>query len=56
MPITGLSSGHTYSFRVYAENVYGRSDPSDESLPVTMKETVKKAAKKTQYEGKQGSF
>ena len=26
--VTGLSPGHKYEFRVYAENVYGRSDPS----------------------------
>lgn len=29
MNVTALSSGHDYEFRVYAENVYGRSDASD---------------------------
>ena len=51
MAITGLAPGHQYEFRVYAENIYGRSDPSEISTLVTTKGTVKKIAKKKQYEG-----
>ena len=51
MAITGLSPGHQYEFRVYAENIYGRSDPSDVSGLVKTKDSGKKAIKKKQYEG-----
>lgn len=51
MAISGLSPGHQYEFRVYAENVYGRSDPSDISTVVQTKDTGKKQIKKKQYEG-----
>jgi len=51
MAVTGLSPGHQYEFRVYAENVYGRSDPSDVSTVVQTKDTGKKQIKKKQYEG-----
>ncbi|KAG8238874.1 hypothetical protein J437_LFUL018785 [Ladona fulva] len=50
MAITGLSPGHQYEFRVYAENVYGRSDPSAVSELITTKDTGKKVMKKKQYE------
>nr|CAD7424747.1 unnamed protein product [Timema monikensis] len=50
MAITGLSPGHQYEFRVYAENVYGRSDPSDASSIITTKDSGKKIVKKRQYE------
>merc|ERR1719443_1541728 len=30
IPVTGLIPGNEYRFRVFAENVYGRSDASDE--------------------------
>lgn len=33
MAITGLSPGHQYEFCVYAENINGRSDPSDVFRP-----------------------
>ena len=51
MAVTGLSPGHQYEFRVYAENVYGRSDPSDVTELITTKSTGKKQIKKKQYEG-----
>ncbi|KAK7065507.1 Immunoglobulin like [Halocaridina rubra] len=45
--IKGLSPGHQYQFRVYAENVYGRSDPSTvTSVVETPAPTVKKPKKK----------
>uniref|UniRef100_A0A8D8U540 Twitchin n=2 Tax=Cacopsylla melanoneura TaxID=428564 RepID=A0A8D8U540_9HEMI len=50
MAITGLSPGHQYEFRVYAENVYGRSDPSSTSDLITTKDTFKKQYKKRQYD------
>ncbi|KAJ9595177.1 hypothetical protein L9F63_013535, partial [Diploptera punctata] len=50
MAITGLSPGHEYEFRVYAENIYGRSDPSDVSSLIKTKDTGKKIIKKRQYE------
>ncbi|KAI5726324.1 hypothetical protein M8J76_000791 [Diaphorina citri] len=50
MAITGLSPGHQYEFRVYAENVYGRSDPSTTSDLITTKDTFKKQIKKRQYD------
>jgi hypothetical protein len=51
MAITGLSPGHQYEFRVYAENIYGRSDPSEVSGLVKTKDSGKKIVKKKQYEG-----
>lgn len=32
--VTGLNPSKEYKFRVYAENVFGRSDPSDPSASV----------------------
>lgn len=49
--VTGLSPGHEYEFRVYAENVYGRSKPSEISTVVRTKELLKKPAKTRKYEG-----
>ena len=48
---TGLTPGQTYSFRVIAENIYGKSPASDESAPVTTRETTKKKVQKRTYEG-----
>ncbi|CAH1103156.1 unnamed protein product [Psylliodes chrysocephalus] len=48
--VSGLTPGHQYEFRVYAENIYGRSDPSDLSNLITMKDTVKKQVEKRKYE------
>lgn len=50
MAITGLTPGHQYEFRAYAENVYGRSDPSETSTLITTKDTGKKIHKKREYE------
>lgn len=50
MAVSGLTPGHQYEFRVYAENIYGRSDPSDVSTLITMKDTTKKKVEKRQYE------
>ena len=35
--ISGLNPGKDYVFRIYAENVYGRSDPSEPTALVTTK-------------------
>lgn len=32
--VTGLNPNKEYRFRVYAENVFGRSDPSDTSASI----------------------
>lgn len=50
--VTNLSPGHEYEFRVYAENVYGRSKPSEVSPIVRTKELLKKPPKTKRYEGK----
>merc|ERR1719167_1082710 len=50
MPITDLTPGNEYKFRVFAENVYGRSDPSDESPSCQTKGILKKKQPKTKYE------
>ena len=52
MPVTDLAPGNEYRFRVFAENVYGRSDPSDESSSCQTKGLMKKKQPKTKYEGK----
>ncbi|KAL1129846.1 hypothetical protein AAG570_012790 [Ranatra chinensis] len=50
MAVTGLAPGHEYVFRVYAENVYGRSLPSEETPLIKTKDSGKKVAKKKHYE------
>ena len=49
MPVTGLIPGNEYRFRVFAENVYGRSAASDESSLCQTKGVLKKKAARTQY-------
>jgi hypothetical protein len=49
--VTGLSPGHQYEFRIYAENIYGRSDASDTTSIVQTKDTGKKKVQKREYEG-----
>ena len=49
MPVTNLIPGNEYRFRVFAENVYGRSDASDESAMCTTKGVLKKKTARTQY-------
>lgn len=56
MAVTGLSPGHQYEFRVYAENVYGRSDSSETTGLITTKSSGKKQIKKKQYEGEKFTF
>lgn len=41
----GLQNGHEYRFRVYAENLHGRSDPSEPSEPVLIKPDEKARSK-----------
>lgn len=50
MAISGLAPGHQYEFKVYAENVYGRSDASEISTLITTKDTGKKMEHKHKYE------
>ena len=42
--------GNNYKFRVFAENVYGRSEASDESNECQTKGILKKKQPKTKYE------
>jgi len=49
IPVTGLIPGNEYRFRVFAENVYGRSDASDESGLCQTKGVLKKKTARTQY-------
>lgn len=49
MAVTGLSPNHEYEFRVYAENIYGRSDPAVSST-VKTKDAGKKKIQKKKYE------
>ncbi|GFU14694.1 twitchin, partial [Nephila pilipes] len=44
--INGLNPGKDYVFRIYAENVYGRSDPSEPTQLVTTKLKEKDAARR----------
>lgn len=46
MAISGLAPGHQYEFRIYAENVYGRSDSSDTTTLIQTKDTGKKIERK----------
>lgn len=50
LAVDGLTPGHQYEFRVYAENIYGRSDASEVSTLVTTKGTVKKTIEKRKVE------
>ena len=46
MPIESLSSGKEYQFRVFAENLYGRSDASEASGSVKLEEAGNQPRKK----------
>lgn len=50
MAVTGLTPGKEYEFRIYADNVYGRSDPSDVSSLIKTKESIKKKPKERKWE------
>lgn len=52
MAITGLVPGKQYEFRVYAENIYGRSEPSEPTSLVQTKAIIKQEFKKKEYPGK----
>lgn len=49
MAVTGLAPGHQYEFRVYAENIYGRSDSSATTGLIETKKVIKKELKKKEY-------
>ncbi|XP_013148822.1 PREDICTED: twitchin isoform X2 [Papilio polytes] len=49
MAVTGLVPGKQYEFRVYAENIYGRSEPSEPTTLVQTKSIIKKEFKKKEY-------
>lgn len=51
MAVTGLASGKQYELRVYAENIYGRSEPSEPTTLVQTKAIIKKEFKKKEYPG-----
>ena len=40
--VTGLEEGHSYKFRVMAENAYGRSDPLQNETPIVAKNPISK--------------
>lgn len=46
MAIHELAHGHQYEFRIYAENIYGRSNPSEVSTLITTKSLPDKRVKK----------
>lgn len=48
--ITGLTPGQSYDFRVFAENIYGRSDASDVTPVCQMKPVFKREFKRKEYE------
>ncbi|GIY64293.1 twitchin [Caerostris darwini] len=48
--VTGLNPNKEYRFRVYAENMFGRSDPSDASAPVFTQQSKKERAKRKQVD------
>lgn len=48
--ITGLNPGTQYQFRVCAENIYGRSEPSEASTPITTRATKQKKQKKVEVD------
>lgn len=50
MAVTGLASNKEYEFRVYADNLYGRSDPSEVSTIAKTKPTTVRKARTHQYE------
>ncbi|XP_074598807.1 projectin protein bent isoform X2 [Brevipalpus obovatus] len=47
--VTNLSSGKEYEFRVFAENIYGRSEPSEITPPVKTKPSDKDKSKKKHW-------
>lgn len=56
MAITGLAPGHQYEFRIYAENIYGRSDSSVTTGLMETKSVIKKEIKKKEHKGMSTDF
>ncbi|XP_037720926.1 twitchin isoform X30 [Drosophila subpulchrella] len=50
MAVSGLTSGKEYDFRIFADNVYGRSEPSDTSSLIKTKESIKKKPTERKWE------
>lgn len=50
MAVTGLAPGKEYDFRIFADNVYGRSDSSEISTLIKTKESIKKKPSEHKYE------
>lgn len=50
MAVTGLAPAKQYEFRIFAENIYGRSDPSEVSTLITTRGTIKRDHKERKYE------
>ncbi|XP_067613922.1 twitchin isoform X10 [Eurosta solidaginis] len=48
--VTGLAPAKEYEFRIYADNVYGRSDPSENSTIVKTKDVFKKKSIEKRWE------
>ncbi|KAH8269759.1 hypothetical protein KR018_000421 [Drosophila ironensis] len=50
MAVSGLTPGKEYDFRIFADNVYGRSEPSTASTLIKTKEAVKKKVDKRKWD------
>lgn len=50
MAVTGLTPGKEYEFRIYADNVYGRSDSSEISTLIKTKDITKKKPTERRWE------
>jgi len=50
MAVSALTSGKEYDFRIFADNVYGRSEPSDTSSLIKTKESIKKKPTERKWE------
>ncbi|XP_073811656.1 projectin protein bent isoform X33 [Musca autumnalis] len=50
MAVSGLTPGKEYEFRIYAENVYGRSNPSEISTLIKTKDTYNKKPRQHTWE------
>ncbi|KPU74929.1 uncharacterized protein Dana_GF19006, isoform G [Drosophila ananassae] len=50
MAVGGLNAGKEYDFRIFADNVYGRSEPSNTSTLIKTKEAIKKKPTERKWE------
>lgn len=50
MAVNGLAAGKEYDFRIFADNVYGRSDSSEISTLIKTKESIKKKPNERKWE------